>query len=73
VAKVKTPVRFKARRRASCPACLDRDALNPLGRPAFRNGVRLTAGCQVCEGKGYVIEGEPVGSEWRRYPWVIIE
>lgn len=27
--------------------------------------------CQMCDGKGYVIEVYPVGNEWRRYPWVI--
>lgn len=68
----KAPRRFiRERRRNACPACLDRHALNLIGRPLFVDEVSQSAGCGVCDGKGYVNEVFPVGNEWRRYPWVI--
>ena len=63
---------IKERRRNACPACLDRNALNLVGRPLFIGEVNLAGGCGVCEGRGYVVEVYPVGNEWRRYPWVIV-
>ncbi len=65
-------VRFKnLRRNAPCPACLDRNALNLVGQPAFVNGVRLSAGCEVCGGKGRVDEAERINS-WPTYDaWVV--
>lgn len=65
-------VRFKnVRRNAPCPACLDRDALNLVGQPLFVDGVRRTAGCEVCGGKGRVDEGERVNGWPRPDVWVV--
>ena len=68
---------IKERRRNACPACLDRNALTIIGMKVPEAPVRVydkrNAGpCEVCEGKGYVHEVNPVGNEWRRYPWVIV-
>lgn len=66
-------VHFKNRQRnVQCPACLDRNALNMVGRPAFVNGVRLSAGCEVCGGKGRVdaverVNGWPKPDTWVAY------
>ena len=66
------PVRFKNfRRNAPCPACLDRNALNLVGQPAFVNGVRLSAGCEICGGKGRVDTAERVGDWPPGDPWVV--
>ena len=46
--------RMRKLRREMCPACLDRDALNLVGRPRNDRGFRLTGGCEVCGGKGEV-------------------
>lgn len=65
-------LRFKHHRHdAPCPACLDRNALNLVGRPLFVNGVRLSAGCEECDGKGRVhlverINGWPKPDLWVR-------
>ena len=57
------------RRNAPCPACLDRNALNLVGQPAFVNGVRLTAGCEQCGGKGRIDEAEQLHTRalWTAY------
>lgn len=60
---------INGRRRNACPACLDQNALTMVGQPMAQGFGR----CQVCEGRGYVYEVYPVGNEWRRYPWVIVE
>lgn len=63
--------RFKPyRSNAPCPACLDRNALNIVGRPAFINGVRLTAGCEICGGKGRVDEVERINGWPRPDIWI---
>ena len=73
VAREKPKRKFiRERRRNACPACLDRNALNLVGQPIALGGSRRTAGCEVCGGKGWVVEVYPVGNEWRRYPWVIV-
>jgi hypothetical protein len=66
-------IRFKNHQKnVQCPACLDRNALNIVGQPAFVDGVRLTAGCEVCGGKGRVdmaerINGWPKPELWAVY------
>ena len=65
-------VRLKnLRRNAPCPACLDRNALNLVGQPAFVNGVRLSAGCEVCGGKGRVDEAERINGWPRPDIWTV--
>lgn len=65
-------VRFKNQQKnVSCPACLDRNALNLVGQPAFVNGVRLTAGCEVCGGKGRVDVAERIDGWPRPDVWVV--
>ena len=66
-------VRFKEyQRSAPCPDCLDRNALNMIGQPAFVNGARLSGGCESCGGKGRVdlverIDGWPKPDLWIAY------
>lgn len=65
-------VRFKNHERnVSCPACLDRNALNIIGQPAFVNGVRLSAGCEVCGGKGRIDQAERIDGWPRPDRWVV--
>lgn len=52
--KRKQARRLRRLRREMCPACLDRDAVNLIGRPRSHDGFRLTGGCEVCHGKGEV-------------------
>lgn len=78
MSKTKAPPRkfVRAKRRVACPACLDRDALTIIGHKTSENYFRLInqlGRCQLCDDKGYVTEQYPVGNEWRRYPWVIVE
>lgn len=40
--------------RERCPDCDLRNALNPVGFPLVRNGVPLTAGCEGCDGRGWI-------------------
>jgi hypothetical protein len=46
---------FTKRREGFCLSCLDRDAINLLGRPRYVRGVPLTYGCEECGGKGRII------------------
>jgi hypothetical protein len=64
-------VRFKHLRSRPCPACLDRDALNIMGQPAFINGVRLSSGCEVCGGSGRITEGERINGWPHPELWVL--
>lgn len=68
MAKTKQPIIFKRIRRAPCPACLDREALNLVGRPRWYHGFKLTGGCEVCHGDGEVWEailvGDPTKDLW---------
>lgn len=68
--KAKRTIRFKNVRRAPCPACLDRGALNLLGRPIYVRGMKLTGGCELCQGSGEVAEGVLVGDP-HEDPWVL--
>lgn len=53
--KRKQQRRLRKLQRQMCPACLDRDAVNLVGRPRNNKaGFRLTGGCEVCNGKGEV-------------------
>lgn len=52
-----------------CPACLDRGAVNLLGKPIFVRGMKLTGGCELCDGNGEIVattkSGDwPVGDVW---------
>lgn len=68
--RAKRPIRFKNVRRTVCPACLDRNALNLVGRPIFLRGAKLTGGCEVCKGTGRVTEGIRV-DDYYQDPWVL--
>jgi hypothetical protein len=52
--KRKQARRLRKQRRQMCPACLDRDAVNLVGKPKVLGGFRLTGGCEVCGGHGEV-------------------
>lgn len=39
---------FTSRKRGACLSCLDRDAINLLGRPRFRSGAPATYFCEEC-------------------------
>lgn len=65
----KRQVVFKKFRRQQCPACLDRNALNLVGLPIFWQGMKLTGGCELCDGTGRVevtekVEDYPPGDVW---------
>lgn len=67
--KKKRQVVFKKSRRQQCPACLDRHALTLTGQPLWFRGVKLTGGCEICQGTGRVevvqkVEDWPPGDEW---------
>lgn len=64
--------RLRVHRQRVCPACLDRDAVNLVGRPRFVRGRRLTLGCEVCGGEGEVTLGWFRG-ELPADPWVVVE
>ena len=65
-------VRFKnPERSVPCSACLDRNALNIVGQPAFVDGARLTAGCEVCGGKGRIDVAERVNGWPKPELWVM--
>lgn len=68
--RAKRPIRFKNLRRVICPACLDRNAVNLVGRPIWLRGQKLTGGCELCNGSGEVTEGFLVG-DFYQHPWVI--
>lgn len=68
--RLRSPVLFRKQRRAQCPACLDRDAVNLIGRPRFLSGMKLTGGCEVCGGSGEVTEAELVG-DFYKDKWVL--
>ena len=68
--RAKRPILFKKLRKVQCPACLDRNALGPVGRPLFVRGVKLSGGCEICGGKGEVTEGILVG-DYYQDPWVL--
>jgi hypothetical protein len=54
----KKTILFRKPRRTPCPACLDRNALNLVGRPLYNGGFRLTSGCEICLGQGEVTQAE---------------
>ena len=69
IVKKRVPARFSRPQRAICPACLDRGAVNLLGKPIFVRGMKLTGGCELCGGNGEVMlttrTGDwPVGDAW---------
>ena len=68
--RAKRPIRFKNVRRVQCPACLDRNALNLVGRPIFIKGAKLTGGCEVCNGRGEVTECVLI-DDYYKDPYVI--
>ncbi len=68
--RAKRPIRFKNLRRTVCPACLDRNAVNLLGRPIWWRGQKLTGGCEICNGKGEITEGIRV-DDFYKDPWVV--
>jgi hypothetical protein len=43
---------FTKRKTMMCLSCLDRDAVNLVGKPRFEDGVPLTFGCEECGGTG---------------------
>jgi len=65
-------VRFKNHtKNVQCPACLDRNALNIVGQPAFVDGARLSAGCEVCGGKGRIDQAERIDGWPRPELWTV--
>ena len=64
---------IKARRRNACPSCLDRD-VRYLGLDGHTNYNGGFGPCEMCGSwaDGEVSEVYLTGSEWRRYPWVIV-
>jgi hypothetical protein len=50
----------------ACLDCLDRGALAIDGRPRMFQGLPLTAGCEECKGKGFVLV--PLGKYQRFVP-----
>jgi len=48
-----------------CEDCEYRGALDNVGRPIYRSGVRLTAGCETCKGRGRV----PLARERKTDPY----
>jgi len=71
--RAKRPIRFKRLRKTVCPACLDRNALNIVGRPVFIRGSKLTGGCELCNGSGQVTEGFLVDGWPKDDAWVVRE
>ena len=56
---------------APCPACLDRNALTLIGRPLFVQGMKLSAGCEICGGTGRVVECLMTGDVPWYDKWVV--
>lgn len=68
--RAKRPIRFTKLRRTVCPACLDRNAVNLVGRPIWHRGSKLTGGCEICQGKGQVTEAFMAG-DFYQDAWVV--
>lgn len=65
-------IRFKNHQKnVQCPACLDRGALNLVGQPLFVNGVMLSAGCEICGGKGRVETAERIDGWPKPDLWIV--
>lgn len=54
-----------------CPACLDRNAVNLMGKPLFWRGMKLTGGCETCGGTGRVTTTEMIGDWPAGDPWIV--
>jgi hypothetical protein len=74
MSKAKPTRKFiKARRRNACPCCLDREE-RYIGIPDRTNYNGGFGPCEMCGSwaNGQVSEVVLAGSEWRRYPWIIV-